>query len=70
MITGRLKGMRGVTFLTAQGVRVFDPHDRRVYIQVDGEYAGRLPASITVVPNALTVLVPPNYLRLRTVRPE
>lgn len=70
MITGSLKRMRGVTFITAQNVRVFDPADRRVYIQVDGEYAGRLPASITVVPNALTVLVPPTYLRLRTARPE
>src|SRR5205085_2185700 len=34
MITGNLKRMRGVTFLTAQNVRVFDPEDRRVYIQV------------------------------------
>ena len=63
MITGRLEGMRGVSFLTAQSVRVFDPADRRVYIQVDGEYAGRLPASITLVPNAVTLLVPAEYAR-------
>jgi YegS/Rv2252/BmrU family lipid kinase len=63
MITGRLEGMGGVSFLTAQSVRVFDPADRRVHIQVDGEYAGRLPASITLVPNALTLLVPPEYGR-------
>jgi diacylglycerol kinase (ATP) len=70
MITGRLQRMDGVTFLSAQNIRVFDPADRRVYIQVDGEYAARLPASIALVPNALTVLLPPNYLRIRTARPE
>ncbi len=63
MITGRLAGMRGVSFLTARSVRVSDPAGQRVYIQVDGEYAGRLPASIAVAPEALTLLVPPAYLR-------
>lgn len=63
MIAGRLSDMRGVTFLSAQCVRVFDPADRRVYIQVDGESAARLPATISLVPDALTLLVPPGYLR-------
>ena len=62
MITGRLAGMRGVSFLKAKCVRVFDPDDRRVYIQVDGENAGRLPATVSLVPDALTILVPPAYL--------
>jgi diacylglycerol kinase family enzyme len=53
--------MRGVTYLMARTVRVFDPADR-VYIQVDGEYAGRLPAEISLAPDALTLLVPPDYL--------
>jgi len=61
MVAGRLRGMGGVSFLNAQSLRVFDPEDRRIHIQVDGEYAGRLPASITLVPNALTLLVPPGY---------
>jgi YegS/Rv2252/BmrU family lipid kinase len=63
MITGRLPEMRGVSFLSAQCVRVFDPEDRRTYIQVDGENAGLLPATISLVPDALTLLVPPAYLR-------
>ena len=32
-----------------------------VYIQVDGEYAGRLPASVEMVRDALTVLMPPGF---------
>jgi diacylglycerol kinase family enzyme len=40
---------------------VFDPAGRRIHIQVDGEYAGRLPASIVLERNALTLLVPPDY---------
>jgi len=61
MIVGRLSGIRGVTFLRAQKIRLTRPSDRRVYIQVDGEHAGRLPASIEFVPGALTLLVPPQY---------
>ncbi|HXA07643.1 MAG TPA: diacylglycerol kinase family protein [Bryobacteraceae bacterium] len=61
MIAGRLEGMGGVSFQAGQEVRVFDPAGRCIHIQVDGEYAGRLPASIVIVPNALTLLVPPEY---------
>ena len=37
------------------------PGGRRVYIQIDGEFAGHLPAEIQIVPDALTLLVPPEY---------
>jgi len=70
MITGHLSGMRGVSFLSAQCVRVFDPEDRRVYIQVDGENAGRLPATVSLAPDALTLLVPPRYVRSRIRRTD
>jgi diacylglycerol kinase family enzyme len=30
----------------------------RVYVEADGEVLGRLPVEVTVVPNALTLLVP------------
>ncbi len=53
MITGRLAGMRGVSFLTAQYVRVFDPEDRRIYIQVDGEYAGTAARRVSLVPGCI-----------------
>jgi diacylglycerol kinase (ATP) len=32
-----------------------------VHLQIDGEYAGLLPASFEIVPNALTLLMPPTY---------
>ena len=31
------------------------------HVQFDGEYGGRLPARIEIVPDALTLLMPPEY---------
>jgi len=62
LTTGRLAGMRGVSFQQAQCIRVSDPEDRRIYIQVDGESAGYLPARVSLIPDAVTLLVPPAYL--------
>ena len=62
LTTGRLAGMRGVSFVKAQCLRVSAPEDRRIYIQVDGESSGHLPARVSLVPDALTLLVPPAYL--------
>lgn len=61
----RLDGMQGVTVLRARDVCIAASADPRVHVQVDGEYAGRLPASIEIVPDALTVLLPPGYLQRR-----
>jgi diacylglycerol kinase (ATP) len=37
-----------------------NPHQqRKIYVEADGELLGTLPAEITVVPNALTLLAPP-----------
>lgn len=58
----RVSGMRGVTVLRAREVELAGPAGGRVYIQVDGEFAGRLPATVEVVPDALTLLVPPGYI--------
>jgi diacylglycerol kinase family enzyme len=38
------------------------PPGTPVYVQVDGEYAGRLPASVEIVPDAVTLLIPPEYV--------
>ncbi len=54
----RAAGMRGVTTLRAPEVTLRCPADSRVHVQLDGEYAGRLPARIEVVPGALTLMVP------------
>lgn len=61
--TNRLDGMDGVTILRARGARFSAATDSRVYAQVDGEYAGRLPGAVDAMPDALTLLIPPAYLK-------
>jgi diacylglycerol kinase (ATP) len=57
----RLEGMEGVTILRARRAQFRCPADDRVYVQVDGEYVGRLPATVEIEPDALTLLIPPAY---------
>lgn len=54
----RHQKMRGVTFLNASKAAFCCPDNSRIHLQVDGEYAGLLPATIEIVPNALTLLIP------------
>ncbi len=61
IVLNRLSSMKGVTVLRADRVALSDPQDRSVYVQIDGEFAGRLPAEIRIVPDALTLLTPPGY---------
>jgi len=63
VIAGRTDNVKGMSFVRSQCVRFSGPADRRVYVQVDGEYAGRLPATVEMEPAALTLLVPPEYAR-------
>lgn len=63
MLLNRLDGMKGVTVLTATRVVASCPDDNRVYVQVDGEFAGPLPAEIRIVPDALTLMVRDDYGR-------
>jgi len=67
VVTNSLRSMRGVTTLQADSLEVSAPEDERIHVQIDGEFAGPLPARIRIVPNALTVLVPPEYERSRSV---
>jgi diacylglycerol kinase (ATP) len=54
----QIYGMDGVTILRTRKA-CFHPTDgERVYVQIDGEYAGRLPCEVETVPDALTLLVP------------
>lgn len=57
----RVGGMRGVTVLRARRVELAPAPGGRVHLQVDGEFAGRLPVALEVVPDALTLLIPPGY---------
>ena len=61
LILNRVEGMKGVSVTRTRGARVLIAEDARVYVQVDGEFAGRLPAEIRIVPDAITLLVPPEY---------
>ena len=66
LMLNRLAGMKGVTVARAQCLRVLAPEDERVYLQIDGEFTGHLPADIRIVPDALTLLVPRGYGRLES----
>jgi len=59
---GRASNVKGMHFLHAGKLTFSRPADACIYVQVDGEYAGRLPASVEMVPDALTLLIPPGYL--------
>jgi YegS/Rv2252/BmrU family lipid kinase len=57
----RLQKMSGVQVLRVSRARMSAPEKKGVYVQIDGEVAGRLPAEFSIVPDALTLLVPPEY---------
>jgi diacylglycerol kinase (ATP) len=56
--------VRGVELTFSKSVRCSSPSSPsgdscKVYVEADGELVGTLPAEITMVPDALTILVPP-----------
>ena len=53
----QVKSMPSVTTTRTQHIEF----SGSAHLQIDGEYAGRLPASLEMVPDALTLLIPPNY---------
>ncbi len=63
VLTKRLANMSGVTILRTRKVEFLHASDRKVYIQIDGEYAGRPSASVEIVPGSLTLLVPRWYVK-------
>ncbi len=67
---GRHKDLAGIDITRAKRVAFQYPEDTRVYVQVDGEYAGRLPASVEIVPDALTLLAPPSFAERRYSDPR
>lgn len=64
LIAGRLQRTRGVSILRARHVAFGRPSTSGVYMQMDGETAGRPPATAQIVPDALTLLIPPRFLKL------
>jgi diacylglycerol kinase (ATP) len=61
LVLNRVEGMQGVTVLREKCLKLSSCGDQRVYVQIDGEFAGHLPALVRIVPDALTLLVPPEY---------
>ena len=70
VVTRRIEGMQGVTIVRARKVSCSGPEDTAIHAQVDGEYAGRLPLNIEIQPDALTLLVPPEFRKRRPARIE
>jgi len=58
----RLQGVKGVTILRTRSVELSQAADDRVFVQVDGEFAGHLPARVECVPDSLSLLVPSTYM--------
>lgn len=61
VMTNRLHSTSGVAITRATHVEVSVPEDQRIYIQTDGEPVGVLPATISTIPDALTLLLPKSY---------
>jgi diacylglycerol kinase family enzyme len=61
LMLNRLGGMKGVTVLRTAAASLSGPDNVSVYTQIDGEIAGNLPAQVRIVPDALTLLIPPEY---------
>jgi diacylglycerol kinase (ATP) len=61
VMTNRLHSTSGVAITRATQVEVSAPEDQRIYIQTDGEAVGVLPATISTLPDALTLLMPTRY---------
>src|SRR5580698_5107388 len=58
VVVHQQQSMRGITILRTRQAAFSAPADRKIHLQVDGEYAGLAPARVEIVPNALTLLVP------------
>jgi diacylglycerol kinase (ATP) len=52
----------GCTFVRGRYVECLAPSDGSIYVQVDGELAGRLPITAEILPGALTMMVSPEYV--------
>ncbi len=61
VLAGLTHRTRGILYTYAPRVEFLRPPGPEIHVQVDGEYAGRLPASVEIVRDALTILAPPSF---------
>jgi diacylglycerol kinase (ATP) len=59
--TGTLPRFPGVLLSRSRKLELNGTEDRRIYVQVDGEFAGHLPANVEIVDNALTLMIPADF---------
>ena len=64
VVTNRLYDTPGVTVYRSTKAVLKAPGDGRIYVQADGEAIGNLPATITTIPDALTLLIPKRYAEM------
>jgi diacylglycerol kinase family enzyme len=68
-ILGMSNGVPGIELAYADHVTcraISGEKTERIYVEADGELLGRLPITLSMVPDALTVLVPRNHPSLGT----
>ena len=61
VLIGQHSRLPGVTLASPTRIRLSPASDRPVFIHVDGEDAGPLPATLEIVPEALRLMVPPGF---------
>lgn len=61
-LAGKATSLPGVTSLRARRLTLASANGSTIFTQVDGELTGPLPAAIEIVPDSLTLLLPPRFL--------
>ena len=62
VLLNRLPHVKGATVVRATKIELSNLPGAKTWLQIDGETAGELPATIEIVPDALTVLLPRRYI--------
>lgn len=65
VLAGLTHRTRGIAYMYSPRLELAPPPGPDIHVQVDGEYAGRLPASVEIVRDALTILAPPGFAAAR-----
>jgi len=63
VVTKSTPKIKGVTMLPTNSMAFYPVGQDIVRLQLDGEEAGNLPARLELVPDALTLLMPPAFVR-------
>ena len=66
---GKLRGSDGVHYWKTSSLACEPLDSQPVYAQIDGELLARLPVEFSIVPRALTLLVPQRPAKVDTVAP-